>query len=89
MAPSRLRFDQLQRVCPVRHLGSASLLGRADRPCLAMPGLLLAQAFGREGYLEQTINVEVLICEVNNAASRRWVQAGRSAPRLSGPSSAS
>jgi hypothetical protein len=54
-----------------------------------MPGLLLAQAFGREGYLEQTINVEVLICEVNNAASRRWVQAGRSAPRLSGPSSTS
>ena len=40
--------------------------------------------FGREGYLEQTINVEVLICEVNNAASRRWVRAGRSAPPLSG-----
>lgn len=34
-------------------------------------------AFGREGYLEQTINVEVLICEVNNAASRRWVQVNR------------
>ena len=33
--------------------------------------------------------MEVLICEVNNAASRRWVQAGRTAPRSSGPSSAS
>tara|TARA_B100000787_G_C16132503_1_gene268065 strand:- start:191 stop:835 length:645 start_codon:yes stop_codon:yes gene_type:complete len=40
--------------------------------------------FGREGYLEQTINVEVLISEVNNAASRRWVKAGRLAPRQSG-----
>ena len=27
---------------------------------------------------------QVLICEVNNAASRRWVRAGRSAPPLSG-----
>ena len=42
--------------------------------------------FGREGYFEQTINVEVLICEVNSAASR-WVQAGRVAPRLSKTSS--
>ena len=36
--------------------------------------------FGREGYYEETINVEVLIHEINFAASTRWVQAGAAAP---------
>ena len=36
--------------------------------------------FGREGYEEQTINVQVLVQEVNFAAITRWQQAGRVAP---------
>ena len=33
--------------------------------------------------------MEVLICELNHAASHRWLQAGRVAPRLSAPTAPS